>query len=54
LQLTLFAFLSLYCSFPVHFSQHPLPKKCTLFSAGQLSLEISFPALSFVTIFHFS
>ncbi len=31
LQLTLFALLFLRCFFPVHFSQFPLPKKCTPF-----------------------
>jgi hypothetical protein len=31
LQLTLFALLFLHCTFPAHFSQYPLPKKCTLF-----------------------
>jgi hypothetical protein len=31
LRLTLFALPFLHCFFPVHFSQYPLPKKCTLF-----------------------
>ncbi len=31
LQLTLFILLFPRCFFPVHFSQYPLPKKCTLF-----------------------
>ncbi len=31
LQLTLLALLFLHCFFLVHFSQHSLPKKCTLF-----------------------
>ncbi len=53
LRLTLFAFLSLHCSFPVHFSQHTLPKKCTLFSAGQLSLESLFPLFPLLQFFIF-
>ncbi len=53
LRLTLFAFLFSHCFFPVHFLQHPLPKKCTLFFYQPTIQEIFFPALSFVTIFQF-
>ena len=53
LQLTLFTFLSLHCSFPVHFLQHPLPKKCTLFSAGQLSKKSFFPLFPLLQFFIF-
>ncbi len=54
LQLTLLALLFLHCFFPVHFSQYPLPKKCTLFFLPASDPKIFSPALSFVTIFHFS
>jgi hypothetical protein len=37
LHLTFFALLSLLCSFPVHFSQYPLPKNAPPFSANQQS-----------------
>jgi hypothetical protein len=49
-QLTLFAFLAQYCSFPYIFRNILLLKKCMLFSAGQLSLKplfLLFPLLQF-------
>ncbi len=52
LQLTLFALLFLHCFFPVHFSQYPLPKKCTLFFLPVInpkSFLPLFPLLQFFT-----
>jgi hypothetical protein len=44
LQLTLFILLFPHCFFPVHFSQYPLPKKCTLLFLPIINQK-SFPSL---------
>ena len=42
----------LCCSTPVHFLQHPLPKKCTPFFPPVVNPRILFPLSLLVTIFH--
>ena len=46
-----FSLLFLCCFTPVHFSQHPLPKKCTLFFLPVINPRILFPLSLLVTIF---
>ncbi len=47
-----FNLLFLCCFAPVHFSQHPLPKKSTPFFPSTVNPRILFPLSLLVTIFH--